>query len=125
VAGEFELIVTHPPFMMDSEKRAYRDGGDLFGARLARDWVLEGVDKLVPGGKLILHTGVSIIDGRDVLLDLLRQEVSGPGWKFDYHELDPDIFSEDLAEPAYVEVDVERIAAIGLCITRSPGEPSL
>lgn len=119
VPGEFDLIVTHPPFMMDRDGRAYRDGGDLFGARLALDWVLQGADKLAPGGKLVLHTGVSIVDGRDVLLDHLRDRFGGPGWRFDYHELDPDIFSEDLAEPAYAEVD--RIAAVGLCLTRGEG----
>jgi hypothetical protein len=116
VAGAFDLIVTHPPFMMDSDGRAYRDGGDLFGTRLSLDWVLDGVEKLAPGGRLVLHTGVSIVDGRDVLLEHLQREFRGAGWGFDYHELDPDIFSEDLAEPAYAEVD--RIAAVGLCITR-------
>ena len=118
VTGAFDLIVTHPPFMMDRDGRAYRDGGDLFGARLALDWVLDGAAKLAPGGKLVLHTGVSIVDGRDVLLEHLRREFRGAGWSFDYHELDPDIFSEDLAEPAYAEVD--RIAAVGLCVTRGP-----
>jgi hypothetical protein len=120
LTGAFDLIVTHPPFMMDSDGRAYRDGGDLFGARLALDWVLESMAKLAPGGRLVLHTGVSIVDGRDVLLDHLRQEVSGEGWGFDYHELDPDIFSEDLDQPAYAQV--ERIAAVGLCLTRAAGE---
>ena len=117
VAGEFDLIVTHPPFMMDSGARAYRDGGDLYGARLSLDWVLQSLGKLAPGGRLILHTGVSIVDGRDVLLEQLRDAIGGRGWTFDYHELDPDIFSEDLGEPAYAEV--ERIAAVGLCVTRN------
>ena len=116
VAGEFDLIVMHPPFMMDEDGRAYRDGGGLYGARLALQWVVEGARKLAPGGKLVLHTGVSIVDGRDVLLDHLRRELPMIGWGFDYHELDPDIFSEDLGQPAYAEVD--RIAAVGLCLTR-------
>jgi len=116
VPGDFDLIVTHPPFMMDSEGRAYRDGGDLYGARLSLDWVLAGIEKLTAGGRLILHTGVSIVDGRDVLLERIEAEVRGPEWTVDYHELDPDIFSEDLDQPAYAEV--ERIAAVGLCITR-------
>jgi hypothetical protein len=119
VAGTFDLIVTHPPFMMDSEGRAYRDGGDLYGARLSLDWVMAGIAKLTPGGRLILHTGVSIVDGRDVLLEQIDAQVRGPEWDIDYHELDPDIFSEDLDQPAYAEV--ERIAAVGLCITRRRG----
>jgi 23S rRNA G2069 N7-methylase RlmK/C1962 C5-methylase RlmI len=119
IGEKFDLIVTHPPFMMDSQGRAYRDGGDLFGTRLSLDWVLQSMPKLAPGGSLILHTGASIVDGRDVLLDHLRDAIGGAEWTFDYHELDPDIFSEDLGEPAYAQV--ERIAAVGLCVTRSRG----
>lgn len=115
--GDFDLIVTHPPFMMDRDKRAYRDGGDLYGARLSLNWVLEGLTKLTPGGRLILHTGISIVGGRDLFREQIAKQVRAPGWTIDYHELDPDIFSEDLDEPAYAEVD--RIAAVGMCITRS------
>jgi methylase of polypeptide subunit release factors len=113
----FDLIVTHPPFMMDDSARAYRDGGDLFGAQLSLDWVCDGMAMLKPGGTLILHTGVSIVDGRDVLLDALRERVPGAGWQFDYHELDPDIFGDELDQPAYAEV--ERIAAVGMVLTRT------
>jgi methylase of polypeptide subunit release factors len=118
--GNFDLIVTHPPFMMDDQGRAYRDGGDLYGARLALEWVVGGSRKLRPGGQLILHTGVSIVDGRDVLLEHLIEELEGPEWALDYRELDPDIFSEDLDQPAYAKV--ERIAAVGLVVTRRQGQ---
>ena len=114
--GEFDLIVTHPPFMIDTESRAYRDGGDLYGARLSLDWVLAGAKKLAPGGRLILHTGVSIVDGKDVLRPHLEEALPGLGCSLWYHELDPDIFSEDLEQEAYA--DVERIAAVGACVTR-------
>lgn len=117
VDGPFDLIVTHPPFMMDSDKRAYRDGGDLYGARLSLDWVLAGVKKLAPGGQLILHTGISIVGGRDLFREQVMARLDGPEWTIDYHELDPDIFSEDLDQPAYLEVD--RIAAVGMCITHA------
>ena len=119
VQGFFDLIVTHPPFMMDSEGRAYRDGGDLYGTRLSLEWVVEGFAKLNPGGRLILHTGVSIVHGEDVLLERLRGALPVDEAIIDYHELDPDIFSEDLDQPAYREV--ERIAAVGLCVTRRMG----
>lgn len=112
----FDLIVTHPPFMIDADRRAYRDGGDLYGARLSLDWVVQGVRLLTPGGRLILHTGVSIVDGRDVLLDELRRCLPEQGLTMRYVELDPDIFSEDLDQPGYERV--ERIAAIGLMIER-------
>ncbi|WP_322966175.1 methyltransferase [Sphingomonas fuzhouensis] len=116
IGRRFDLIVTHPPFMIDADRRAYRDGGDLYGARLSLDWVVQGVRLLTPGGRLILHTGVSIVDGRDVLLDELRRCLPEQGLAMRYVELDPDIFSEDLDQPGYEQV--ERIAAIGLMIER-------
>lgn len=122
VPGEHDLIVTHPPFMMDDQGRAYRDGGDLYGARLSLDWVVAGSRKLRPGGQLILHTGVSIVDGRDVLLERLTDEFRDSDWSMFYQELDPDIFSEDLEQPAYAEV--ERIAAVGLVVTRTGADTS-
>lgn len=117
LTGLFDLIVTHPPFMIDADRRAYRDGGELYGAQLSLDWVMQGVKLLAPGGRLILHTGVSIVDGRDVLLDGLRSRWSGDVLTLHYAELDPDIFSEDLDQPGYEEV--ERIAAVGLVVSRS------
>lgn len=117
IARSFDLIVTHPPFMIDPEGRAYRDGGDLYGARLSLDWAIEGARMLAPGGRLILHTGVSIVDGRDVLLEALRQRLPATDVAMDYHELDPDIFSEDLDQPGYAGVD--RIAAVGVVIRRT------
>ena len=117
VDGDFDLIVTHPPFMMDSSGRAYRDGGELYGGRLSLDWTLASIEKLRPNGKLILHTGISIVDGRDLFNEHLLEAVGGRGHRIEYRELDPDIFSEDLDEPAYR--DVERIAAVGLSITRT------
>jgi len=120
VDGNFDLIVTHPPFMIDTESRAYRDGGDLYGARLSLDWVLAGAKKLAPGGRLVLHTGVSIVDGQDVLRSHLEEALPALGCNLWYHELDPDIFSEDLEQEAYA--NVERIAAVGACVTRAEGQ---
>ena len=116
VPGDFDVIVTHPPFMMDADRRAYRDGGDLYGAKLSLDWTVAGMAKLRPGGRLVLHTGVSIVDRTDVLIGPLRDAMPAGDWRFDYHELDPDIFGEELDQPAYAGVD--RIAAVGMCVTR-------
>lgn len=117
LAGPFDLIVTHPPFMIDAQARAYRDGGDLYGARLSLDWMVQGVDLLAPGGRLILHTGVSIVDGRDVLRAALEPALPAQGVALTYRELDTDIFGEDLSEPGYRAV--ERIAAIGTVLERT------
>jgi methylase of polypeptide subunit release factors len=115
--GEYDLIVTHPPFMIDRGRRAYRDGGDLYGGQLSLDWTLASVAKLRPGGRFVMHTGVSIVGGRDVLRDALDQQLSADGFTVDYRELDPDIFGEELEQPHYAEV--ERIAAVGLVIQRA------
>lgn len=117
VPGEFDLIVMHPPFMIDPERRAYRDGGDLYGGRLSLDWALGGMQRLAPGGRLVMHTGVSIVEGRDVVQDAFVAAMPGAGFTLDYHLLDPDIFGDELATEAYAEVD--RIAAVGLRIERS------
>lgn len=115
--GPFDLLVTHPPFMIEAGGRLYRDGGGLFGARTALDWVLAGVELLAPGGRLILHTGVSIVDGEDPLLRELQARLDADRFAWGYRELDPDIFGEELGTPAYARVD--RIAATALLVVRT------
>lgn len=118
VEGSFNLIVTHPPFMIDLDRRAYRDGGDLYGGQLSIDWTLAAIERLAPGGRFVMHTGVSIVDGRDVVREALREAMPAVGFSYDYRLLDPDIYSDELESEAYAKVD--RIAAIGLCVTRDP-----
>lgn len=114
----FDLVVMHPPFMIDTERRAYRDGGDLYGGRLSFDWALGGARLLAPGGRLVMHTGVSIVAGRDVVHDALREVLPTAEYAFDYHLLDPDIFGDELSNAAYADVD--RNAAVGLRIDHMP-----
>lgn len=116
VDGPFDLIVTHPPFMMDEAGREYRDGGELYGAKLSLDWALDALGMLAAGGRFVMHTGVAIVDGRDLLLERLRDAIDPARFAWGYHELDPDIFSEDLDTPPYA--DVERIAAVGFWAER-------
>lgn len=118
--GPFDLLVTHPPFMIEEGGRLYRDGGALFGAGVALDWVLAGVELLAPGGRLILHTGVSIVDGEDPLLRELHARLDTGRFAWGYRELDPDIFGEELDAPAYARVD--RIAAVALLVIRTDGD---
>lgn len=117
VDGSFDLIVTHPPFMIDPDRRAYRDGGDLFGGKLSLDWTLMAIRKLAPGGRFVMHTGVSIVGGHDVLHDALTAAMPARGYRYDYRVLDPDIFGDELDKEPYAGVD--RIAAIGLCVERA------
>jgi len=114
----YHLVVMHPPFMIDAERRAYRDGGDLYGGRLSLDWALGGIGLLAPGGRLVMHTGVSIVGGRDVVREAFTEGLPSGDYTMDYRLLDPDIYSDELAGEAYAEVD--RIAAVGLRIDRRP-----
>lgn len=118
LARSYELIVMHPPFMIDTQHRAYRDGGDLFGGRLSLDWALGGIGLLAPCGRLVMHTGVSIVQGRDVVREAFAASLPADLYAMDYDLLDPDIFGDELSGEAYAEVD--RIAAVGLRIDRIP-----
>ena len=59
-----------------------------------------------------------MIDGADPLLQALRPGLDACGWPWGYRELDPDVFGEELQEPAYATA--ERIAAVAL-VVRRPG----
>jgi methylase of polypeptide subunit release factors len=117
VSGAVDLVIANPPFLMDADKRAYRDGGDMLGARLSLDWALAAAARLEPGGHMILYTGVAICDGQDGLRAALERNLPRLGCALRYREIDPDIFGEELDRPAYAEV--ERIAAIGAVIAKA------
>jgi predicted RNA methylase len=111
VAGGFDLVIANPPFVMDQEDRAYRDGGDLHGLRLSLDWAQEAMRRVESKGAVLLYTGSAIVGGRDGFRARLEESARELGWAMRYSEIDPDIFGELLDEPAYR--NVERIAAIG------------
>lgn len=116
VEGKFDFIVANPPYLNDAAQRTYRHGGGRWGEGLSVRIVREGLDRLVPGGRLVLYTGVAIVDGADPLLDALQPLLRDRGWPWRYRELDPDVFGEELDEPAYA--DAERIAAVALVVER-------
>ena len=116
VAGGFELVIANPPFMLDPDSRAYRDGGGPLGGDLSLQWASAALRRLPPGGCLLLYTGSAIAAGEDALEASLRRLSAASGFTMRYSEIDPDIFGEELDSPAYEHV--ERIAAVGAVLTR-------
>lgn len=116
VAGRFDLIVANPPYMKDSRQRAYRHGGEALGADLSVRIARESIGRLSSGGSLVLYTGVAIVEGRDPFLASVHAMLEHPALDWQYRELDPDVFGEELLEPGYEQVD--RIAAVELIVTR-------
>jgi methylase of polypeptide subunit release factors len=117
ITGAVDLVIANPPYMIDESDRTYRDGGKMHGAALSLDWSLASARRLEPGGRMLLYTGVAIVDGRDALRDRLERELPELGCSLRYREIDPDVFGEDLVKPAYAEV--ERIAVVGAVIERA------
>jgi release factor glutamine methyltransferase len=118
VAGEFDRIISNPPYLRDGAGRAYRDGGGSYGEGIAVRIVRESLGRLAPGGSLVVYTGAAIVDGEDTFLRHvapLCREADAP---FTYEELDPDVFGEELDGAAYAEV--ERIAVVALTAWRRP-----
>ncbi|QTH11832.1 class I SAM-dependent methyltransferase [Pseudomonas corrugata] len=116
VDGQFDLIVANPPYMADPAERAYRDGGGALGAGLSLRIVEQALPRLMPGGSLVLYTGVAMVEGRDPFLEALGAWRDSPDFGWTYKELDPDVFGEELLTPGYR--DVERIAVVALVVTR-------
>jgi len=115
--GAFDLIAANPPYIADRSGRTYRDGGGPLGADLALEWVEAGLARLRSGGRFLLYTGSPIVEGRDPLRVELHRLAQAADAKFDYEELDPDVFGGTLRQEAYSEV--ERIAAVGATFTLS------
>lgn len=115
--GRFDLILANPPYLADPGKRAYRDGGGRLGLDLGLRIVREGIERLNTGGVLLLYTGVPIAGGEDPLLAYARTLLDAARFTVDYAEIDPDVFGEELDEPAYSQTD--RIAAVVLMVTRT------
>ncbi len=108
--GQFDLIFANPPYLIDPEQRQYRHGGHaLDGCELSFRIIKEGLQRLNSGGGLFLYTGVTVTEHGNLFLqhlqDLMKQH-QNITWS--YQEIDPDIFGEELEQPAYQHV--ERIA---------------
>ena len=112
--GPLDLIVANPPYLADDLGRAYRDGGDGLGTALSVRIAREALERLAPGGRLLLYTATPVVDGAHLIWPALERLLANTRW--DYRELDPDVFGEELDRVLYA--NVERIAVVALDVTR-------
>jgi release factor glutamine methyltransferase len=115
IPGQFDLIVANPPYLVDLQARIYRDGGGALGYDVSLRILQESLDRLAPGGTLLLYTGSAIVDGADLFGALAQQAVRRRGLRYCYAEIDPDVFGEELSGGAYGAAD--RIAAVTLTVS--------
>jgi methylase of polypeptide subunit release factors len=112
VDGQFDLVMSNPPYILDADELPYRHGGGELGAGLSIRIVKAGLARLHPGGSLLVYTGVAVIDGEDRFLSAIRPLLEEACGEWQYEELDPDIFGGQLECEGYEQV--ERIAAVWL-----------
>lgn len=110
------VMLANPPYIVDPDGRDYRDGGGMHGAAVALEMARTAVARIGQDGRFILYTGSAIIDGADPLRDALGVLADEAGCVLRYRELDPDVFGEELSNPAYA--DVERIAVVSVVLER-------
>jgi methylase of polypeptide subunit release factors len=120
VDGEFDLIVANPPYLLDRDERVYRHGGGGLGEGLSLAIAGLAAARLAPGGTLLLYTGSAVCGGLDRFRGLVTARLQAAGLEWGYGEIDPDVFGEELLEPAYAAAD--RIAAV-LVTARKPAAP--
>ena len=111
VEGPIDLVISNPPYLMDTKARLYRDGGGRFGEGLSIEIVRQAVGR---AERLILYTASAIVDGVDTFRAAV-QTVLGPRSSVGYEEIDPDVFGEELSRDVYSSVD--RLAVIALDVS--------
>ena len=114
VTGPVDAVIANPPYLADPGHRLYRDGGGALGFDLAVRIVQQALARLEPRGQLVLYTGSPVVAGAHPLRASLAPHLASRACNFTWHELDPDVFGDELDAPAYR--DVERIAVVALVV---------
>jgi methylase of polypeptide subunit release factors len=112
-----DLVIANPPYMVDSVHRTYRDGGAIMGGQVAHEWACQALHHMVPGGTMLLYTGAAVISGQAPLVNEIESSCREAGATLQIEEIDPDVFGDELEKADYCQV--ERIAALGIRITKS------
>ncbi len=115
ITDPIDLVISNPPYLVDDRSRLYRDGGGTFGEALSVRIVRQALERLPSGGRLILYTASAIVEGTDTFLAAV-QPLLDSDTTFQYDEIDPDVFGEELERPAYGSVD--RLAVVSLDATK-------
>ncbi|MDP2816722.1 MAG: class I SAM-dependent methyltransferase [Polaromonas sp.] len=117
VTGDFDVVLSNPPYLEDDAERAYRHGGGDLGRALSVKIGAQALQRLLPGGRLILYTGVAIVDGVDHFIREMEPFLRQAGCTYTYAEIDSDVFGEELERTVYRQAD--RIAAVGLVAVKA------
>lgn len=112
------LVLANPPGLINRQRRTSQHGGGELGTGPAVRIVDECLDRLLPGGTLMMCAVAPIVRGVDILLRsveprIMRTRAARPA-TLRYQVLEVDVSAHQLALPEYAEVD--RLALVGLTV---------
>jgi SAM-dependent methyltransferase len=110
VTGPIDLVISNPPYLIDEKARLYRNGGGRFGEGLSVEIVRQAVGRVGAGGRILIYTASAIVDGLDTFRSAIEPLLGSS--RFEYDEIDPDVFGEELLRETYSTVD--RIAVVSV-----------
>lgn len=118
VSDPVDLVLANPPGLVDPQHRSARDGAGEMGTGHTLRVVEEALQRMAPGGRLLLCTSAPVVEGVDVLWRALQPVLARAqaerGAVHRYSLIDPDVHSAELQQPDMAEV--ERLAVVGLSV---------